>query len=70
MLKGIDGKMDICDKIWQLKVGFNSLYTVKDTTVNLEDGYDLKKGELLVVFATKECEVSIDKTAIVCFANI
>ena len=70
MLKGVDGKMDICDKVWQLKVGFNCLYAICNTTINLESGYDLKKGELLVVFATKECEVTIDKTAIVCFANI
>lgn len=72
MLKDTQGEMELCDNLWRLRVGFNCLYAVTDTTVKMENEYNLKAGELLVVFADKEfmAKVNASKNAIVCFAKI
>lgn len=70
MLKGAEGEMVLCQASWHLWPGFNCLYAVADTTVALESGYTLKKGELLVVFAEEPCTVQISAKAITCFAEV
>ena len=72
MLKGIEGEMSICNYTWQLREGFNCLYAITDTTVNLTEKHSLKSGELLVVFIDKDefFEATVNKSAIVCFAKI
>ena len=70
MLKGTDGEMSLCKGKWHLRPGFNCLYAVVDTTVDLEPGYKLKAGELLVVFAEESCAARISAKAIVCFAEV
>ena len=70
MLKGTEGEMALCQEVWHLRPGFNCLYAVADTTVDLESGYTLKKGELLVVFAEETCAVKISAKAIICFAEV
>ncbi len=68
MLKGAQGEMALCHEVWQLRPGFNCLYAVEDTAVELGDGYTLKAGELLVVFAEEACTAQVSTKAIVCFA--
>ena len=70
MLKGTDGEMTLCQDQWHLRPGFNCLYAVADTTVTLDSGYALKKGELLVVFAEEACAAQVSAKAIVCFAQV
>ena len=70
MLKGTDGEMTLCQDQWHLRPGFNCLYAVMDTTVALDSGYALKKGELLVVFAEETCTAQVSTKAIVCFAEV
>ena len=70
MLKGTDGKMTLCEGLWQMKPGFNCLYAVEDTNVDLESGDTLKTGELLVVFAEEACAAQVSAKAIVCFAEV
>lgn len=70
MLKGTDGEMTLCQDQWHLRPGFNCLYAVEDTTVTLESGYALKKGELLVVFAEEASTAQVSAKAIVCFAEV
>jgi environmental stress-induced protein Ves len=70
MLKGVEGEMTLCHQIWQIQPGFNSLYAVADTTVDLGEGYALKAGELLVVFAEEACTAQVSTRAIVCFAEV
>lgn len=70
MLKGTDGEMTLCEGFWHLRPGFNCLYAVEDTAVDLESGYTLKKGELLVVFAEEASTAQISAKAITCFAAV
>ncbi len=70
MLKGVEGEMALCREEWQIRPGFNCLYAVEDTAVALADGYSLKAGELLVVFAEEACTAQIGAKAISCFAEI
>lgn len=70
MLKGTEGEMALCEEKWHLRPGFNCLYPVEDTTVDLESGYDLKKGELLAVFAEEASTAQISAKAIVCYAEV
>ncbi len=70
MLKGTEGEMTLCRKVWQLRPGFNCLYAVKDTQVALAEGHQLKTGELLVVFAEDERTAAVSESAITCFANV
>lgn len=70
MLKGVDGEMTLCCDAWWMRPGVNCLYAVADTTVTLEDGYTLRPGELLVVFADRTAEVSVSNRALACYANI
>ncbi len=70
MLKGTQGEMTLCDGCWQLRPGFNCLYAVADTAVVLESGYNLKAGELLVVFAEEESTAPVSAKAITCFAEV
>lgn len=70
MLKGVNGEMTLCEADWHLRPGFNCLYAVADTTVDLESGHTLKAGELLVVFAEEACAVKISEKAITCFAEV
>ena len=70
MLKGAAGEMVLCYDAWQLRPGFNCLYAVADTAVALEDGYTLRPGELLIVFADSTAEVSVSNRALACYANI
>ncbi len=70
MLKGVEGEMALCHETWQLRPGFNCLYAVEDTVVELENGYALRAGELLVVFAEKACRVAVSAESITCFANV
>jgi hypothetical protein len=70
MLKGTDGEMTLCGDKWHLRPGFNCLYAVADTTVDLESGHTLKAGELLGVFAAEACAVQVSAKAIVCFAEV
>ena len=70
MLKGAEGEMALCQEVWHLRPGFNCLYAVADTAVDLADGYALKAGELLVVFAEEACAVKISAKVITCFAEV
>ncbi len=70
MLKGVNGKMALCQEVWHLRPGFNCLYAVADTAVALANGYTLKAGELLVVFAEEPCAAQISAKAITCFAEV
>ena len=70
MLKGAEGEMTLCQETWQLRSGFNCLYAVADTAVDMGDSYTLKAGELLVVFAEKACTAQVSTKAIVCFAEV
>ena len=70
MLKGPEGEMALCQDTWQLRPGFNCLYAVEDTAVNLGDGYTLKAGELLVVFAEEISTATVSAKAITCFAAV
>ena len=70
MLKGSDGEMTLCKEFWNVKPGFNCLYAVEDIEVNFADKYNLKAGELLVVFAEKALKASISTKAIICFAEV
>ena len=70
MLKGTDGEMTLCEDKWHLQPGFNCLYAVADTKTTLEDGYSLKAGELLVVFAEENLTAAVDAKAIACFAYV
>ena len=70
MLKGVGGEMLLCRDSWQLRPGFNCLYAVADTTVNLGEGYALKTGELLVAFAEEACTAQVSAKAIACFAEV
>ena len=70
MLKGARGEMTLCEETWHLRPGFNCLYAVADTTVALANGYTLKAGELLVVFAEEESTAAISAKAITCFAEV
>lgn len=70
MLKGAEGEMALCQDFWQLHPGFNCLYAVEDTEVSLAEGYILKAGELLVVFADEGATAAVNKKAIVCFGAV
>ena len=72
MLQGTEGQMDLCNKVWQLRGGFNCLYAVTDTTIELKNKYTLKAGELLVAFADMEYKATVisDTSAIICFAKV
>ena len=70
MLKGVEGKMALCEAKWHLRPGFNCLYAVEDTDVTLDSGYALKAGELLVVFAEEAPTAQISAKAIACFADV
>ncbi len=70
MLKGTEGEMALCDETWHLRPGFNCLYAVADTRVDLGEGYSLKAGELLVVFAEEDCTAQVGARTIVCFAEL
>ena len=70
MLKGVAGEMALCDQVWRLRPGFNCLYAVADTAVALENGYTLRPGELLVVFAEQSCAANISAKAIACYAEV
>lgn len=70
MLKGVEGEMALCDETWQLRPGFNCLYAVADTRVDLGEGYALKSGELLVVFTEEAYTAQVSARAIVCFAEV
>ena len=70
MLKGVEGEMLLCQDSWRLRPGFNCLYAVADTAVDLEEGYALKAGDLLVVFAEEACTAQISAKAIACFAEV
>lgn len=70
MLKGVEGEMALCQDTWQLRPGFNCLYAVADTAVELGEGCTLKEGELLVVFAEAACTAAVSARAIVCFAEV
>lgn len=70
MLKGSDGEMLLCEEVWNLKAGFNCLYAVSDMTVNLEESYNLKCGDLLVVFSEEVFTATVSEKAIVCFAEV
>ena len=70
MLKGIEGSMILCHNHWEIRPGFNCLYTVAETAVQLEESYILHPGDLLVVFAEKSCSAAITASAIACHAAI
>jgi environmental stress-induced protein Ves len=70
MLKGVEGEMALCHETWQLRPGFNCLYAAEDTAVELREGFALKTGELLVVFADEACTVQVSVKAVACFAEI
>lgn len=70
MLKGVEGEMTLCQEVWHLRPGFNCLYAVADTAVELAEGYTLKAGELLVVFAEEASTAKISTRAIACFAEV
>ena len=70
MLKGVEGEMALCREEWQIRPGFNCLYAVEDTAVDLESGYTLKAGELLVVFAEEVSTEAVSAKAIACFAAV
>ncbi len=70
MLKGAEGEMALCQDTWQLRPGFNCLYAVADTSVDLADGYALKAGELLVVFAEEASTAAVSARTITCFAEV
>ena len=70
MLKGTEGEMALCEGFWHLRPGFNCLYAVAETAVNLGDSYTLKAGELLVVFAEEAPTAQISAKAIACFAEV
>ena len=70
MLKGTDGEMALCEDKWHLRPGFNGLYAVEETYVDLDSGYSLKAGELLVVFAEEASTAQVSAKAIVCFAEV
>lgn len=70
MLKGVEGEMVLCQGVWQLRPGFNCLYPVEDTAVGLGEGYTLRAGELLVVFAEEASTAAVSAGAIACFAEV
>lgn len=70
MLKGTQGEMALCHQTWNLRPGFNCLYAVTDTVVNLLDGYTLQAGDLLVIFTESSLSASVSASAIVCFAKV
>ncbi len=70
MLKGTKGEMQLCREVWQLRPGFNCLYAVADTRVDLGESYALKAGELLVVFAEEACTAKISAQTLICFAEV
>ena len=70
MLKGAEGEMTLCREIWQLRIGFNCLYAVEDTAVALGAGFDLKAGELLVVFAEEAATAAVSAVSLACFAEV
>ena len=70
MLKGVEGEMTLCDGIWQLRAGLNCLYAVEATQVQMGENYDLRPGELLVVFADCTAEASVSCRTLACFASI
>lgn len=70
MLKGAEGEMILCQEVWHLRPGFNCLYAVADTAVELAEGYTLKAGELLVAFTEEASTAKISTRAIACFAEV
>lgn len=70
MLKGTDGEMTLCESIWYLRPGFNCLYALADTAVELAEGHILKAGDLLVVFAEEPYTAQVSAKVIACFAAV
>ena len=70
MLKGVEGRMALCQASWQLQPGFNCLYATNATQVHLATGYSLQAGDLLVVFAEEAIAVAISAEGLTCWAEI
>lgn len=70
MLKGVEGSMTLCENSWEIRPGFNCLYAVAETAVQLEEQVVLRPGELLVVFAQGSAAAPITARAPACYADI
>ena len=70
MLKGVEGKMELCTELWRLGKGLNCLYAPQAVTVQLQQPLTLQPGELLVVFTQSTRSIAIAGNAIACYANI
>ncbi len=70
MLKGVEGSMALCSEGWEIRPGFNCLYALKNTEVELKKSYILGSGELLVVFSEEGYTATVTARALVCHAKV
>lgn len=66
MLKGVAGSMEICGGDLALAPGFYSFYATEDRAFVLEgQSWEMKAGELLVVFADAESRISLGEGGVI-----
>lgn len=71
MLRGCAGEMRRCEGSARLLPGLNALYPLEDTVFSVEtQNFELKKGELLVIFADGPLEIRFVGSALLCYGDI
>lgn len=72
MLRGCDGKMEICDGNLTLETGFTGLYPTRDAHLRIgAQTFFVRRGEFLAVFCdAEEVAAFTDTRAIVCRVRI
>ena len=70
MLKGAEGEMALCGGTAPVRPGFNGFYAVEDGVFTLEGRWEMKAGEMLVVFAEEAAEIALEGKVLACWAEI
>ena len=71
MLKGVEGKMEVCSGCVNVRPGFSSFYAVEPGVFSLSGSHTMAQGDTLVVFAEEDGVIDLgDTKAIACWAEI